>query len=334
MIFKNIDYKDEDICYLCEYVPSNRCDTVDKRSRDLVLAYKNKVDYAIELVTNYLNENVGTDFAIVVVPSSSAENNGTSASHEVASKLANDKLKIVDASMCWRRTETIQKAHMTSGKRSADRLIESSTIDNPELIKDRDVLVIDDITTSGSSFEAARMMLKNVGAKDIVNFAVGKTITSRNLHFGFIINLDGFIEEDQAEIIFLCSKINSIKGQYCFILDKATEGVIQQHASADFMKLLGASQLLYADKIEDAYFRAKQFMQIFEPCITVVGKDFDVNITNRICMNSVQITSAESKAAFKYAKLAELLDNFEEVISPVSDVREQLLTDYERNHED
>ena len=61
------------------------------------------------------------------------------------------------------------------GSRTVEKDLESFT-GNTRNIIDRNFIIFDDITTSGSSLEAARQFLKRRGANKVVCIALGKTV--------------------------------------------------------------------------------------------------------------------------------------------------------------
>lgn len=81
----------------------------------------------------------------------------------------------VDACSCLVRHTAIQKL-ATGGPRSIEVHLGSIRVDNAELIKDREVLLLDDVSTSGSSLEACRRLLLEAGAAAVKCAVLGKTV--------------------------------------------------------------------------------------------------------------------------------------------------------------
>ena len=80
----------------------------------------------------------------------------------------------IDASECLVRTVKIEKlAH--GGDRSVQTHLNSITVVRPELIQGRDVLLLDDITTTGNSLIACQQLLMQAGASRVQRMAFGKT---------------------------------------------------------------------------------------------------------------------------------------------------------------
>lgn len=310
MIFKDIQAKDGDITYLCEYVPRNRPRCHDKRSEDLVLAYKNKEKSAIQYVCDQIVPQLGDDFSLAAIPSSKMISNGCAASHElirmIIAKAGNKKL--IDAGCCLIRTKDIPAQHETKGKRNSDVLRDSLGVQSPELIRGRDVLVIDDITTSGNSFSTAREALLCEGAASVVGFAVGKTITNNELRNGFIFDIDDklsggksdevlerlideiFKESVQATVSLITRHSNEIGGipGIDFVLERDESGAIPPS--------------MYDGKITSLYAHAKQLMRIYEPCITMFGKsEQDIRLAKALGMVTVLIADQAEKSEADFA---------------------------------
>ena len=53
--------------------------------------------------------------------------------------------------------------------------ISSLTVRNKNIIKNQQVLLMDDITTTGTSLKAGKIVLKRAGAKIVALLALGKT---------------------------------------------------------------------------------------------------------------------------------------------------------------
>lgn len=198
MVFdeRYLSLEDGEYGYFCEYFPQNKT-FYDERTQEFILGFKNGKEDCINMVFNQLYPQLGDEFAIAVVPSSSVEKNMKSSCHVLAGKILDKATKegkyMVDATNCLYRHTTVPTAHSSKGYRSKYIHLDSIKVIHPCLVKDLDVLVLDDVTTSGSSFEAAYDLLKAAGAKKVISFAVGRTVTSildDVLKYGFIFDLD------------------------------------------------------------------------------------------------------------------------------------------------
>ena len=89
--------------------------------------------------------------------------------------VANNDADRVDATSCLVRARHFDKlAH--GGDRSIDVHLKSIVVVHEELIEDEEVLVLDDVTTSGNSLEACKQLLLQAGARRVQKLALGKTV--------------------------------------------------------------------------------------------------------------------------------------------------------------
>lgn len=80
----------------------------------------------------------------------------------------------VDASDCLVRDKKIDKlAH--GGDRSKDVHLKSISVAKPDLIKGKDVLLLDDVTKTGNSLTACKEKLLKAGARSVLCGTIGKT---------------------------------------------------------------------------------------------------------------------------------------------------------------
>lgn len=355
-IFQNLQLQDEDILYLCEYVPENRCRTDegeyrDTRSTDFVLAFKHNKPYAVEAVLNDLYPQLGNHFALVAFPSSKVKGNYISPSHTLIHRLVeratrdNGKSDITDASECLYRYKDIQKQHLSSGSRNANIHLDSIELRHPELIQGKDVLVIDDITTSGSSMRAAFQMLKEHGAKSVIGFVVGRTIGNANLRTGVMFDLDQTLFDTslakpfreqrdwkQAEKIAellepydgVPELIQMLRKHGCDICVVTTSP--RQYAQILTRKLgIPDNRLVAYHDVKkhkpdpEGYFAGKVLMHIYDPCCIVIGDDEEKDIlpAQDIGMTTVHAgwsgKSCES-ADFAFGSVHELIESLDEVL--------------------
>ncbi|MEA2018855.1 MAG: hypothetical protein U9N59_10445 [Campylobacterota bacterium] len=128
------------------------------------------VDYFFQLLKD-------VDFdeteAIVIVPSH-APSKSSNAIKELASKLAKEH-NWIDATDCVVRTHKIKKL-ANGGKRDKQVHLDSIKIKNKSLIERKNVLVFDDVTTSGNSLYAVMEILKKSNARSTWSYAVASTI--------------------------------------------------------------------------------------------------------------------------------------------------------------
>lgn len=79
-----------------------------------------------------------------------------------------------DATDCLVRFKKVDKL-ATGGDRSERTHLQSVRVDNAELIRDKDVVVLDDVTTSGNSLSACSKLLLRAGAASVQKIAIGIT---------------------------------------------------------------------------------------------------------------------------------------------------------------
>jgi HAD superfamily hydrolase (TIGR01549 family) len=357
MFFSKQKVVDGDIVYLCEYVPWSRCMNHDKRSSEFVLAFKNKDPYMIKLACQQLVNQIGGDFALAAVPSSKVSNNGMSACHELIRSIITDKKSkgkgLIDASGCLWRIQDMPAQHEQKGKRNPQILYDTLTVQNPELINGKDVLVIDDISTSGNSFMVARDLLKQAGAKSVVGMVVGKTITNENLKYGFIFDLDqtlfdtssiddyrnsgdwetairlakDFSPYDGIEALF--GKIRGL-GYYdlCIVTSspRPYAEVLARKLQVPFNRLIAYHDTGKHKPDPEPYFKAKQIMQIYDPCIVVFGDtDEDIIPAKQLGMTSVFAgwggKKPSERADFSFESVDSACQQFDRIIQQSKEIQ-------------
>lgn len=137
-----------------------------------VLDVKDGKEVGINHFVGVLEPELKNDIAIAVVPSHDPAKVGGGLA-KIASRLAAGG-KRIDASDALRRTSKIQKlAH--GGSRGLDVHLNSVTVANPQLIKGRDVLLLDDVKKTGHSLDACKELLLKAGAKSVQCAALGST---------------------------------------------------------------------------------------------------------------------------------------------------------------
>lgn len=141
---------------------------MDPESREYYY-YTKAVNYFKSRISDVLSDN--EEFVICVMPSSSK---GTAASgiRAIAESLCNPP--IIDGTRCIYRNKSIPKKHL-GGERNLEEEIDSLDVQNENIIKDKTVLLLDDVTTTGTTFEAGIYKLKNAGAYEVIALALGKT---------------------------------------------------------------------------------------------------------------------------------------------------------------
>jgi len=137
---------------------------------------QNVVDFWCDELEQHLNNE---SFAIAVVPSSSSKNK-ISGIHLVAQKIAKSRqITIIDATSCLRRYQSIDKL-ASGGSRELTVHANSIEVINRHLIKNKNILLVDDISTTGNSLLACKELLLKAGASKVKCVALGKTVTYKS----------------------------------------------------------------------------------------------------------------------------------------------------------
>lgn len=174
------------IYYLCNYEPYKvwngfemvKNTSFNKNNGGRLLDLKDIKENAISYYTGEFDRelkeilNSHKDICIAIVPSHKPDKKN-SGIKEVAKKLIK-KYNLVDATECLVRYIEIDKlAH--GGDRSIETHLNSIKVENPHLINDSRIIIMDDITTSGNSLLACKQLLEEANAKKVICVAVGKT---------------------------------------------------------------------------------------------------------------------------------------------------------------
>jgi hypothetical protein len=137
-----------------------------------ILDLKNRSEYAIDFFYGELNPRLGKGFPIACVPSHEpgARPSGTVL---LAQKLVNNNR--IDATSCLGRHKKIQKLS-GGGNRSKALHLQTIKVENGHLIRDKVVLLLDDVYTTGNSLHACRQLLSEAGANSVYCLVLGRTV--------------------------------------------------------------------------------------------------------------------------------------------------------------
>ena len=116
------------------------------------------------------------EYVICVMPNSSCGYN-SSGLRDVAKNLCSPP--IIDGTRVLERITALPPKHL-GGPRNYQLERDSLHVSNPIIVKDRIVLLLDDVTTSGKSLQAGADVLVEAHAAGCVPFALGKTYRSNN----------------------------------------------------------------------------------------------------------------------------------------------------------
>ena len=126
----------------------------------------------------FLQAAIPPEFMIAVVPSSKA-NSGTDTStpHGVTALARRiGRMHGTDATSVLVRTETINKLAY-GGSRLVDIHTRTIAVENPDLVRGKKVLLVDDVITSGNSLLVCKQKLSEAGAASVLCFAIGQTFS-------------------------------------------------------------------------------------------------------------------------------------------------------------
>ncbi|MGP8331132.1 MAG: hypothetical protein ACT6FB_02135 [Methanosarcinaceae archaeon] len=135
---------------------------------------KNQNPDVIENFTNQLRDilNDNEEYVICVIPSSK-KGLANSGIRTVAKRLCQPP--IIDGTDIITRNKTLEPNHKSKQRRTMEQELDSLTIVKKEIIKGKQVLLLDDVATRGYSLNAGRLKLKEAGALLVAAIALGHT---------------------------------------------------------------------------------------------------------------------------------------------------------------
>jgi len=83
----------------------------------------------------------------------------------------NKNLKL-EKDILIKRKDTIHQANIKNRNERLKNLIDSFTVKNSKIIKNRNIILIDDVCTTGATLNEAKKALKGAGARKIIAFTV------------------------------------------------------------------------------------------------------------------------------------------------------------------
>lgn len=175
---KNGVEKDGDLFYFFHYIASkNNTDNFDERSKIFLINFKNGRSETVQSVFEQLKPHLNNaSFSICAVPPHNAYWQGNDGPHKLARKIVQsmsaENKQVVDATDCVVRTKNAKPRKFGDGIDFKNIL----TISNIDKIKDKDVLLIDDVYTTGKTVEYIEKLLKDNGAGKVIKFVVCKTL--------------------------------------------------------------------------------------------------------------------------------------------------------------
>ena len=135
-----------------------------------------EAEQAIEDAIRLLSENICGFDAVAVVPSHSKGDNSQAGIFRIARGLAiRSNGKIVDATSCLVRTQTVEKL-AKGGDRSKAIHLNSIELRYPHFVYGKNVLLIDDVRCSGNSLNACQQILEQANPTKVHSLALAQSI--------------------------------------------------------------------------------------------------------------------------------------------------------------
>jgi len=91
---------------------------------------------------------------------------------EKINKLSKERNFKLEKNVLIKNKETIHQAHVKNKKERLENLIGSFSVINKDLIKNKNIILLDDVVTTGATLKEAKKELKKNGARKIIAFTV------------------------------------------------------------------------------------------------------------------------------------------------------------------
>jgi predicted amidophosphoribosyltransferase len=177
-MFKKKPELHDGIYHIGLYYPISMGNSPDQSPQNLtrrILSLKRgyEIDYfAYVLESEYLNLKSPTYIAVIPSHDPNKQESGIT---QVARKLARNR-NISNITDCLQRT--VNRGKLSSGKnRSLKINIDSLKVTAPERIENKNILLLDDVTTTGNSLRAGAILLNESGASSVVLLALARTVS-------------------------------------------------------------------------------------------------------------------------------------------------------------
>lgn len=166
--------------FLESYIPKNHSQS-RKPGRfslrgfsNLLLGLKDNCPVAIETFLQFFLPINLEKFVIVAVPSSTPDSkSGIRCFAQALAKQNNTRV----LSGLLKRTRLIKKKSLVGHSRSLSEEIDTLSLEKPQKLHQKNILLLDDICTSGTTLKACELTLLRANPKKIVNFVLGHTRT-------------------------------------------------------------------------------------------------------------------------------------------------------------
>ena len=185
MVFSDAAPKDADTLYLEMYYPTRFWAQMTDEAlyfTKRILALKDNDVGALAYFYDMVAPLLASDFTVTVVPPHTANLNPRASAHRsvalLAARLAAAQGKNrLDGTACLVRHTSVGELKY-GGCRDVNIHINSIRVENTELVQGKDVLLLDDVMTTGNSRDACERLLKNTGARCVKSIVMAKTATS------------------------------------------------------------------------------------------------------------------------------------------------------------
>jgi len=137
--------------------------------------YKKAINYFTDQLHSILSDK--EKYVICVYPTSK-EGSAFTGMKAIAKRLCEYSSQRIDGTDALSRVFEIPKKAM-GGRRDLQEEIKSLIVRDKDIIRDQQVLLMDDITTTGTSLKAGKYVLKRAGAEMVAMLALGKTQKNR-----------------------------------------------------------------------------------------------------------------------------------------------------------
>jgi ComF family protein len=94
---------------------------------------------------------------------------------ELLAKSLSDKMSIrMISNVLYKIKETLSQVEIKDKEKRLENIKGAFAVKNPEIIKDKTVILVDDIVTTGATLKEARRVLMEAGAKKVIGLVVAK----------------------------------------------------------------------------------------------------------------------------------------------------------------
>lgn len=156
-----------------DYHPYHRGTNPDwDTNSGLILDVKQNLPKGINHFANILKSKLSSNEYVICVIPTHEEGTKPSGIRSIAKRLCTPPV-IDGTEVLYRVNETQKKT--SGGSRNFTLEIESLQVRDKNLIMGKQVLLLDDVTTTGTSLDAGKIVLEEAGAGLVVRLALGKT---------------------------------------------------------------------------------------------------------------------------------------------------------------